>query len=174
MDHVKINLTIVERDQPLRLCGMGDEESLVYFEDLHIGMELWGTEEIADRDEMLAYARNYDPWPMHTDEDAAALTPFGGLIASGGYTISLWYRSGHGIWHRPDWTAAFLGGFDWNVRFPQPVRPGYVVMAHSVITDMRLSTRPGRGVVTHKSDLIGDGEQTYLEVDVVFLIATRI
>ncbi len=38
---------------------------------------------------MLAYARNFDPWPMHTDEAAAAQTPFGELIASGGYTISL-------------------------------------------------------------------------------------
>ena len=152
---------------------MGDESSLVYFEDLDIGMDLWGTEEIADREEMLAYARSFDPWPMHTDEEAASRTPFRGLIASGGYTISLWYRSGHGIWHRPDWTAAFLGGFDWKVRFPEPLRAGELVRAHSLITEMRLSSKPGRGVVAHKSDLVGESGQPYLEVDVVFLIATR-
>ncbi|MFQ5968505.1 MAG: MaoC/PaaZ C-terminal domain-containing protein [Acidimicrobiia bacterium] len=152
---------------------MTNRSNLVYFEDLEVGMELWGTEEVANRDEMLGYARRYDPWPMHIDEEAAAQSPFGELVASGGYTISLWYRSGHGIWHRPDWTAAFLGGFDWQVKFPQPLRPGEKVRARSVISDMRRSSKPGRGVVTHKSDLLNQEGDTFLVVDVVFLIATR-
>ena len=41
-------------------------------------MELGGSEEVADGVEMVEYARKYDPWPMHVDEDAAAEGPFGG------------------------------------------------------------------------------------------------
>ena len=152
---------------------MGDEPTLSYFEDLEMGMELWGSEEVADRDEMVEYARRYDPWPIHIDALTAAEGPFAGLIASGGYTISLWYRSGHGIEHRPDWTAAFLGGFDWHVKFPRPLRPGVAVRARSVITEMRRSSKPGAGVVAHNSDLLGPDGDSFINVDVVFLIATR-
>ena len=152
---------------------MGSKPRLVFFEDLHVGMEMWGTQETADRDEMVAYAERYDPWLMHLSDEGASRTPFGRLTASGGYTIGLWYRSGHGIWHRNDWTVAFLGSLSWHVEFPRPLHPDEVVRTRSVITHMRLSSKPGRGVVSHTSDLVGTAGETFLTVDVVFLIATR-
>jgi acyl dehydratase len=66
-----------------------------YFEDLVEGQEFVGDEVAVDKDEMLEYARKNDPWPFHVDEEAAKESPFGGLIASGGYAISLYYRLGH-------------------------------------------------------------------------------
>lgn len=152
---------------------MSAEPRLVFFEDLHVGMEMWGTEETADRNEMIDYAERYDPWPMHLGDEGAARTPFGRLTASGGYVIGLWYRSGHGIWHRPDWTAAFLGSLNWQVAFPQPLHAGEIVRTRTVITHMRLSSKPGRGVVSHTSDLVNGTADVFLTVDVVFLIATR-
>jgi acyl dehydratase len=56
---------------------------LITFEDLAEGSVFWGPEVMADADEMVAYARKYDPWPFHVDAEAAKQTPFGGLIASG-------------------------------------------------------------------------------------------
>src|SRR6516165_6371392 len=47
----------------------------------------------ADKDEMLDYARKNDRSPFHVDEEAARNSPYGGLIASAGYTVTLWYRS---------------------------------------------------------------------------------
>ena len=65
----------------------------VYFEDLDVGSVHLGQQCVCDRDEMLDFGRRNDPWPFHVDEVAAARSQFGGVIASGGYIITLWYRS---------------------------------------------------------------------------------
>ncbi len=61
-----------------------------YFEDLIIGEEEWGIEEVAVKEDMVEYATRHDPWPIHVDEQAAQESPFGGLTASSGYPIGLW------------------------------------------------------------------------------------
>jgi acyl dehydratase len=48
---------------------------------------------------MLAYNQKYDPWPIHVDNESAKKSPFGGIIASGGYTISLMYQASHMIYN---------------------------------------------------------------------------
>ena len=73
---------------------------------------------------MLAYNQGNDPWPMHVDPEAADKSPYVGVIASGGYTISIMYRLGHEIYNRADLQWAFLGGFDWHLKFVEPVRAG--------------------------------------------------
>src|SRR4029453_13178026 len=75
-----------------RLAG-GVSMATVYFEDLVEGKEFVSDEVAIDKDEMLEYARKNDPWPFHVDEEAAKASPFGGLIASGGYAISLYSRA---------------------------------------------------------------------------------
>lgn len=62
---------------------------IIYFEDLKEGDVLWGDEVRVDREEMMAYNLRNDPWPIHVHDEAAARSPFGGVIASGGYTITL-------------------------------------------------------------------------------------
>lgn len=66
-------------------------ERFVAHSDARVNSEVAGEESeetIVDREEMLAYNRRNDPWPFHVDEAAAARTPYGGLIASGRYTVS--------------------------------------------------------------------------------------
>ena len=48
---------------------------------------------VVDRDEMVAFARRFDPQPFHVDEKAAETSLFGGLIASGWFTMGLWMRA---------------------------------------------------------------------------------
>ena len=58
--------------------------TMMYFQDLNVG-DSWTSAEITvDHEEMLAYGRANDPWPIHVDQEAAANSPFGGLIAGGG------------------------------------------------------------------------------------------
>jgi acyl dehydratase len=59
----------------------------LYFEDLNEGTVFRDDECVADKDEMLDYARKNDPSPFHVDEEAARNSPYGGLIASAGYTV---------------------------------------------------------------------------------------
>lgn len=55
----------------------------MYFNDLTLGMTVTCAPAVIDRDKMLAFAREYDNIPLHTDEDYAKKTPFGRLIAPG-------------------------------------------------------------------------------------------
>ena len=68
---------------------------MMYFEDLNVGDSWTSAEHTVDHEEMLAYGRTNDPWPFHANPEAATRSPFGGLIASGGYTITLMYRMSH-------------------------------------------------------------------------------
>jgi acyl dehydratase len=145
----------------------------VYFEDVEIGRPYWGTELLADEQEMLDYGQRFDPWPMHADPDVGDASPFGGLVASGGYTMSLWYLSSHGFMNDPGNEWAFLGGLEWRVQFPRPLWPGTQVRTRLVVSEKRLSSKPGRGVVTHQADLVDRQEDPLLEVRVVCMLATR-
>jgi acyl dehydratase len=48
---------------------------------------------VVDGDEMVAFARRFDPQPFHVGDDAGAASIFGGLAASGWFTAGLWMRA---------------------------------------------------------------------------------
>ena len=146
----------------------------VYFEDIDEGSVHWGEECIVDKDEMLEYNRKNDPWPIHVDEEAAAQSPFGGIIASGGYTITLLYRLTHTIYNRPEAPWAFLRGLEWHVRFHLPVRPGDRLRCRITILSKRPSSKQGRGVVTWKAEMLNQKDQVVFALEeCTVLIATR-
>jgi acyl dehydratase len=126
-----------------------------------------------DHEEMLAYGRANDPWPIHVDAEAATKSPFGGLIASGGYTITLMYRLGHEIVNQPDRAWAFLVGFDWHVKFVEPVRSGDRLHERITILEKRTSSKPGRGIVKNLIEVINDREHVVLSIESTTLMATR-
>lgn len=147
--------------------------STIFFEDLTVGAVEWGPPLVADREEMLAYGRAFDPWPFHVDELAAAASPFGGLIASGGYTFGLLFRSIHAMYNRPDRTSAFLGALEWKVRFANPVRAGEQLRDKVTILETQESRDRSRGVVTVLHELINQNDDVALSVTAVVLQARR-
>jgi len=90
----------------------------------------------------------------------------------GGYTITLMYRLSHEIVNRPDRTWAFLGGFDWHVKFLEPVRSGDRLHERITILEKRLSSKPGRGIVKHLIEVINDRKRVVLSIESTMLIAT--
>jgi len=65
----------------------------MYFEEIRLGMQADTAPALIEREKMLAFARNYDPIPLHTDEEYAKNTPFGGLIAPGVMSfMSVWAK----------------------------------------------------------------------------------
>lgn len=65
----------------------------MYFDELKIGMTVDTAPAVIHKDKMIAFAREYDNIPLHTDEEYAKSTPFGGLIAPGVMSfMSVWVK----------------------------------------------------------------------------------
>ena len=65
----------------------------MYFDDLKIGMTVETAPVVIEKEKMMAFARDYDNIPLHTDEEYAKQTPFGGLIAPGVMSfMSVWAK----------------------------------------------------------------------------------
>jgi acyl dehydratase len=104
------------------------------------------------REEIVAFAREFDPQPFHVDEAAAAGTIYGGLIASGWHTIALYMRL---MWDSYLKDTASLGspGVD-EVRWLKPVRPGDTLRARFTVLDAVPSrSKPDRGIVRSLSEV---------------------
>ena len=129
-----------------------------YFEDFAVGQTYQlGTVEMT-ADEIVAFARRYDPQPFHVDPDAAAATPFGGLIASGWHTAACYMRL---------YVDAVLADADSHgspgveeLRWRRPVRPGDVLTGSFTVVEVTPSSRrPDRGTVMFDSQMSNqDGE----------------
>ncbi len=141
----------------------------LHWDDLDEGAVFWGDTVTADPEEMLEYARRNDPLPVHLDEDAARASIFGGLIASGGYTVTLWYRSGIPVMTR----LAFLSGFDWLIKMPAPVRPNDQLRVKIEIQDKRESSTTGRGHVTVFEELFNQDDTVVFSCGTTWMLATR-
>jgi acyl dehydratase len=104
-----------------------------YFEDLTVGETTeFGTYEVT-ADEMTSFAEEYDPQPFHTDPDAAAESPFGGLVASGWHTASMTMRLLVDNHLSEGATRGALGVDD--LRWRRPVRPGDELAVRTEIVD---------------------------------------
>ena len=85
----------------------------------------------ADRDEMVEFARRYDPQPFHLDEEAGRHSVFGGLCASGWFTSCLWMRAFvDGVLSKST-AQGSPGGTEFG--WPSPMSPDDVVQARAVV-----------------------------------------
>ena len=148
---------------------MATSGDVLYFDDLEEGTVYWGVECVAHQTEMIEYALKNDPLPMHLDEQAARTSPYGGLIASSGFTITLWFRSTTPLSRR----LAVLGALEWRFTLPRPVYPGNRLRNKWTVVTKRLSSRPGRGIVTTKQELLNERDEAVLVCDGVILVATK-
>ena len=65
----------------------------MYFDDVKIGMTVDIPSAVIEKEKMMDFARLYDNIPLHTDEEYAKKSPFGGLIAPGMMSfMSVWAK----------------------------------------------------------------------------------
>ena len=123
-----------------------------YWEDFGVGDVTELGEVEVSRDEIVEFARKYDPQPFHVDEEAAADGPFGGLIASGWHTTALFM----GMFVRSillDSASMGSSGVD-ELRWTAPVRPGDRLTGRVTVTAVEPSSkRPDRGTVFTTSEV---------------------
>jgi acyl dehydratase len=117
----------------------------LYLDDLRPGQTFaLGRRNIA-REEIVDFAKAWDPQPFHLDDEAAGASIYGRLIASGWHTVCIFMRLfADGLLHR---TAAIgAPGID-ELRWLKPVCPGDTLDAGAEILEVRPSrSRPDRGI----------------------------
>jgi acyl dehydratase len=143
----------------------------IYLEDLRVGDYAESQEELVDLQEMLDFARRYDPQYFHTDPEAAKQSIFGEVIASGLFTTVLWRRLDHEI----SGHIAWICGVAWkDTRWPKAVRAGDRLRARWVCRDTRVSgSDPTRGVVEMDYSLVNHTGETVFTCRSVNLIERR-
>jgi acyl dehydratase len=117
-----------------------------YFEDLAVGSAVSLGSHHFTEEEIIAFAKQFDPQPFHIDPDAAEHSIFGGIIASGWHTCSVMMRL---LVDGLVADAASLGspGVD-EVRWIKPVRAGDTISVTLTVVDAKASaSKSDRGVV---------------------------
>jgi acyl dehydratase len=143
-----------------------------YFEDYVEGdVHRFGTIAV-EADEMIAFAKRFDPQTMHTDPEAAKHTPFGGLIASGWHTAGLVMRLyvEHYLTHVASLASP---GLD-ELRWLKPVRPGDTLSVRvTVLNTAPSKSKPDRGAVTSFVEAINQAGDIVMTFKGVNIIAKR-
>jgi len=140
---------------------------MIYFEDLEVGAETdFGTYDVT-REEVLEFARKYDPQPFHLSDEEAAKTHFGRLSASGWHTAAMTMAV---IARRVvDQKQAGLGspGID-ELRWKKPVYPGDTLHVRGKILETTPSrSRPDMGsfrTQTTVTNQDGDVVMTFISI----------
>jgi len=154
-------------------CRAAADRSHVYFEDLPVGTVLEHPGRALSGEEIIAFAREFDPEPFHVDREAAEASHFGGLVASGAHTFALWRRLNWETQVRHGWVTLAGAGFD-RMRLARPLRPGERVRLRTEVVDKRPSrTRPDRGVIKTRETLFVGSDDAVMTLLCTAIMARR-
>jgi len=128
-----------------------------YFEDIVIGTKSVAGSYTFTEADIVRFARKYDPQPFHIDAEAAKSGPFGGLVASGWHTVSVWMKltiANRSLDGNTGGTvrAGVSPGFE-DLRWLKPVRPGTTLFySAEVIEKIELKSRPEWGLIKSRNE----------------------
>jgi len=116
-----------------------------YFEDLKAGDRFKSETYAVSEEQLISFAREFDPQPFHLDAAVADQTIFKGLIASGWHTAAITMRL---FVQTLNFAEGAIGlGVD-ELRWPNTVRSGDRLQVETEIVDLRVSrSKPSHGVV---------------------------
>jgi len=134
-----------------------------FFEDFQPGEVLEFGDYLITEDEIIDFAKRYDPQPFHVDHQAAEQSIYGGLIASGWMTAAIVMRMLVDHFIAP---ASSMGspGVD-EIRWPKPVRPGdRLKLRITVVETRRSQSKPDRGIVQLQQEAINQDGETVMSI----------
>ncbi len=122
----------------------------LYLDDLHVGQRFTSAKHLVTTEAIKQFAAQFDPQPFHLDEEAAAASMFGGLVASGWHTAAVTMRllvqGGAPI-------AGGVIGAGGEVAWPRATHPGDELQVSSEVMAVTPSrSRPDRGIVVVRSE----------------------
>jgi acyl dehydratase len=144
----------------------------MYFDDLPKGYTFETGSRTLSEDDILAFARQWDPQYFHTDPEAAKASPYGGLIASGFHTMLTAFAL---ILDANVWNEASMGspGME-NLRWIRPVRPGDTLRVTVEVTSSTPSkSRGDRGRTGFQHKVLNQNDEVVMTYHCVNILARR-
>jgi acyl dehydratase len=143
-----------------------------YFEDFRPGEVIDCGGQMVTRDAIIAFAREYDPQPIHIDQAYAASTPFGGVIASGLHMLGICMRHAVDTFLKDGVTLGSPGTE--SIRFPQPLKPGRRVRVTAKVLGANLSrSKQGCGNIKFALELHDEADGLLSEWVTTTIFACR-
>jgi acyl dehydratase len=143
-----------------------------YWEDIKAGDVVELGSRTMEKARMVSFAREFDPQPFHTDENAAKASIWGGLIASGWHTGSVLMRLFYDGFLED---TASLGspGID-ELRWLKPVRPGDTLSARLTVLEATPSrSKPDRGIIRSVMELRNQHDEVVMTTTGVNFFSRR-
>ena len=134
-----------------------------HFEDFAVGQVFEFGDATVTEAEIVLFARRYDPQPFHVDAEAAADGPFGGLIASGWHTASIFMRM-YVDAVLADTVGMGSPGVE-EVRWLVPVRPGDTLRGRATILEATPSAkRADRGTIRARFETLNQRDEIVMRM----------
>ena len=147
--------------------------ALRYFEDFRVGEVLPLGSRAVSEAEIIAFARDFDPQPFHTDPVRARDSVFGGLVASGWHTASLFMRLLVDGFVSIVANSMGSPGVD-KIEWLKPVRPGDTLSGRVTIAEMAASkTRADRGTIKILGELVNQRGEVVMTIRSVGFFGRR-
>jgi acyl dehydratase len=142
-----------------------------YFEDLNEGEHLHCNPVVMTRDAIIRFAQEFDPQPFHIDEQTAAQSFFGGLIASSLHTLSACTR----VVVEAQGDVAVISGVGMDkVKMYNPVRPGDILTVKAWWGNLKRSgKKPDRGFAAIHCRVFNQKGQIIIEYGYRYMISCR-
>src|SRR5229473_4488852 len=143
-----------------------------YFEDFAEGESVDLGAFTYTESEIIEFARQYDPQPMHTDPEAARESIYGGLIASGWHTAGAYMRL---LVDSVIGQSDSLGspGID-SLRWLKPVRPGDTLRGSFTVLEAKGSrSRPDRGIVRSRGEMLNQDNEVVMQLEAANFFGRR-
>jgi acyl dehydratase len=134
----------------------------ICYEDFEVGSVRTFGPRLVTREEIIEFATEFDPQPMHLDEEAAKKSMLKSLSASGWHTCAMMMRMLYDGFIKD---SSSLGGPGVDeTRWVRPVRPGDHLTMHMTCLDKReMKSRPHVGIVRHKMEMKNQNGETVME-----------
>jgi len=134
------------------------------FKDFEVGMVVTHPPVVVTREEILAFARSYDPQPFHVNEEAAKDSRWGGLISSGWLTCVIAMRMVCDVALKD--SESFGSPGVERLRWPKPVRPGDALRLEATVDSKRVSsTRSDLGILRWTWRMYNQDDDLVLELE---------
>ena len=144
---------------------------LLYFEDLSPETRLESEPYLVERDEIIEFARRWDPLDFHLDEEAAKRHAFGGLTACAAHTTAIQSILAH---RQPGLFAVIAGLGNDGMKLANPVRPGDELRLVTRCLEVRASnSRPEAGIVRCDYSLLNQRDEVVMQTTGNVMVARR-